>query len=58
MRIAVPAELAGERRVAITPQVALRLIEDRHTVIVESGAGGGAGFEDAAYDVTMTASRP
>jgi NAD(P) transhydrogenase subunit alpha len=49
MRIAVPAELAGERRVAITPQVALRLIEDRHTVIVESGAGGGAGFEDAAY---------
>ncbi|HXV71651.1 MAG TPA: Re/Si-specific NAD(P)(+) transhydrogenase subunit alpha [Acidimicrobiia bacterium] len=49
MRIAVPVELPGERRVAITPQVALRLIEDRHTVVVQSGAGEEAGFEDADY---------
>lgn len=33
----------------MTPQVALRLIEERHTVVVESGAGAGAGFADDAY---------
>jgi NAD(P) transhydrogenase subunit alpha len=49
MRIAVPAEAPGERRVAITPQVALRLIEDRHTVVVETGAGEGAYFWDDEY---------
>lgn len=35
---------------AITPQVALRLIEDRHTIVVQSGSGESAGFEDAAYE--------
>lgn len=49
MRIAVPSELPGERRVAITPQVALRLIENRHTIIVQSGAGEQAGFADDEY---------
>jgi len=49
MRIAVPVEGPGERRVAMTPQVALRLIEGRHTVVVESGAGVGAGFSDEEY---------
>jgi NAD(P) transhydrogenase subunit alpha len=49
MRIAVPAEKPGERRVAMTPQVALRLIEERHTIVVEPGAGARAGFEDQAY---------
>jgi len=49
MRIVVPVESPGERRVAITPQVGLRLIEERHTVVVESGAGGEAGFADEAY---------
>lgn len=34
---------------AITPAVALRLIEQRHTVAVENGAGAGAGFTDAEY---------
>lgn len=33
----------------MTPQVALRLIEERHTVMVETGAGGEAGFADEAY---------
>jgi NAD(P) transhydrogenase subunit alpha len=33
----------------MTPQVALRLIEGRHTVVVESGAGVGAGFSDEEY---------
>ncbi len=49
MRIVVPKEAEGERRVAMTPQVALRLIEDRHTVVIESGAGERAGFEDDDY---------
>jgi NAD(P) transhydrogenase subunit alpha len=46
MRIAVPREQPGERRVALTPQVALRLIEERHAVVVETGAGARAGFSD------------
>lgn len=33
----------------MTPQVALRLIEERHEIVVESGAGAGAGFTDQAY---------
>jgi H+-translocating NAD(P) transhydrogenase subunit alpha len=49
MRIAVPAEGPGERRVAMTPQVALRLIEERHEIVVGSGAGTTAGFSDRAY---------
>jgi NAD(P) transhydrogenase subunit alpha len=49
MQIAIPTEAPGERRVAMTPQVALRLIEQRHRVVVQEGAGVGAGFEDEAY---------
>ncbi|MFZ0013107.1 MAG: Re/Si-specific NAD(P)(+) transhydrogenase subunit alpha [Acidimicrobiia bacterium] len=49
MRIAVPAESSGERRVALTPSVALRLIENRQIVAIESGAGAGAGFDDFSY---------
>jgi NAD(P) transhydrogenase subunit alpha len=33
----------------MTPQVALRLIEERHTVVMEPGAGASAGFSDDAY---------
>lgn len=33
----------------MTPQVALRLIEERHSVSVETGAGAKAGFADQAY---------
>lgn len=33
----------------MTPQVALRLIEDRHQVVVQSGAGESAGFTDQAF---------
>ena len=49
MRIAVPVEAIGERRVAVTPQAALRLVENRHTVSVQSGLGTRAGFTDQAY---------
>jgi NAD(P) transhydrogenase subunit alpha len=49
MRIAVPGEAPGERRVSITPQAATRLIEAGHDVVVESGAGVAAGFPDEEY---------
>lgn len=49
MQVAVPAESSEERRVALTPQVALRLIEDRHSVEMEAGAGLNAGFADEEY---------
>lgn len=50
MHIGVPKERApGERRVAMTPQVALRLTELRHSVTVEAGAGTAAGMADEQY---------
>lgn len=48
--IGVPREtLAGERRVAVTPAVVPSLIKLGARVLVEAGAGGEAGFADAAY---------
>lgn len=49
MRIAVPAESNGERRVAITPAAVTRLVEARHEVVLEPGAGAASGFDDAEY---------
>ena len=49
MRIAVPAESDGERRVALTPQAARRLIDDGHVVVVEAGLGERSSFPDGAY---------
>jgi NAD(P) transhydrogenase subunit alpha len=49
MRIGIPKEKRGERRVAITPQIALKLVEQRHRVVVEAGAGEGATFTDDDY---------
>ena len=49
MRIAVPKEQAGERRVATTPQVARLLTGSGHSIVVESGLGDAAGFADSAY---------
>lgn len=34
---------------ALSPQVALRLIEARHSVVIQTGAGTGAGFDDSNY---------
>jgi NAD(P) transhydrogenase subunit alpha len=48
--IAIPKEiLAGERRVAATPESVGKLIELGFSVIVEAGAGALASFEDADY---------
>ncbi len=40
---------AGERRVALTPDVTTKLITSGHTVLVESDAGTAAGFRDDQY---------
>ncbi|PIQ96235.1 MAG: NAD(P)(+) transhydrogenase (Re/Si-specific) subunit alpha [Nitrospinae bacterium CG11_big_fil_rev_8_21_14_0_20_56_8] len=50
MRIGVPKEVhAGERRVAITPEVASQLIKLGCEVVVQSGAGVWAHFSDSAF---------
>src|SRR5437763_13199346 len=50
MRIGVPKETAThERRMALTPDVAARLVKSGLTVLVERGAGEAASFGDEAY---------
>ena len=50
MRIVVPREsAAGERRVALVPESAKKLIQAGYEVAVEVGAGDTAGFPDAGY---------
>ncbi len=50
MRIAVPREIQdSEMRVGLTPEGARRLVEAGHEVVVQAGAGEGAGFGDDDY---------
>lgn len=50
MKIGVPKETAvNERRVALTPDIAGRLVKSGLTVMVERGAGEAASFLDDAY---------
>jgi len=50
MRIAVPREIKNrEYRVSLTPSGVRELTAAGHEVEVESGAGEGAGFDDACY---------
>lgn len=50
MRIGVPKEIKSEeRRVALTPGGTTELVSRGHQVIVEQGAGSGAGFTDEEY---------
>ncbi len=50
MLIGVPAEvLAGETRVAVTPETAKKFMAQGHTVRVQSGAGLAASAPDSAY---------
>ena len=51
MHIGVPAEvMAGETRVAVTPETAKKLKAQGHTVRLQSGAGLAASAPDAAYE--------
>jgi len=45
----VSEQAADERRVALDPDASGRLTRAGHGVLVESGAGTGASFPDAAY---------
>jgi NAD(P) transhydrogenase subunit alpha len=50
MKVGVPKEtVAGERRVALVPEVAGRLVKGGHAVVVETGAGDEAGCPDQQY---------
>src|SRR5918999_4196786 len=52
MRIGVPTEThADERRVALVPDVVSRLSGAGHEVVIEAGAGRGAGVPDDDYTV-------
>src|SRR6266853_4712741 len=51
MIIGVPREIKiQEYRVALLPSAAYQLIKRGHQVVVERGAGAGAGYPDADYD--------
>src|SRR5256714_4425404 len=50
MIVGVPKEIKGqEYRVALLPSAAYQLIKRGHEVVVERGAGAGAGYPDADY---------
>ncbi|HEV8381410.1 MAG TPA: Re/Si-specific NAD(P)(+) transhydrogenase subunit alpha [Gemmatimonadales bacterium] len=50
MRIGVPKEIAAnERRVALTPDVAGRLVKGGQEIVIERGAGTAAFFPDGLY---------
>jgi NAD(P) transhydrogenase subunit alpha len=50
MKIGVPKETAeNERRVALTPEAAGKLVKAGFTILVERGAGESAAFMDEAY---------
>ncbi|WP_374592363.1 alanine dehydrogenase [Aquabacterium sp.] len=51
MLIGVPKEIKNhEYRVGLTPAGAAALVRDGHAVLVETQAGAGVGFDDAAYE--------
>ncbi len=50
MIIGIPKEIMhGEDRVSVTPDICVKLINDGHSVWVETGAGMGSYFHDEAY---------
>jgi NAD(P) transhydrogenase subunit alpha len=51
MQIGVPKEsVAGERRVALVPEVVRKLVAQGHEVVVERGAGAAAMIPDAQFE--------
>jgi H+-translocating NAD(P) transhydrogenase subunit alpha len=56
MNVSVPKETAaGERRVALVPDVVARLVKSEVEVVVEAGAGAGAHQPDSAYEAAGAA---
>ncbi len=50
MKIGIPKEtVPGELRVAIIPTMIPSIVKDGHEVLVQSGAGQSASFDDASY---------
>ncbi len=50
MTVGLPAETKDrERRVALTPSAATSVVQAGHRILVEAGAGEGAGFTDVDY---------
>ncbi|HRD28821.1 MAG TPA: alanine dehydrogenase [Caulobacter sp.] len=50
MRVGVPAEIKpGEHRVGLTPTAVREYVAHGHQVLVEAGAGQGAGYADDAF---------
>ena len=51
MQLVIPRETQpGENRVAATPETVKKLVRLGADVVVESGAGAGAGISDADYE--------
>ncbi len=51
MKIVAPKEgTESERRVALSPEIARKLQDLGHEVVIEKGAGSAAGMTDAAYE--------
>lgn len=51
MQIGIPAEtVAGETRVAATPETVKKLTASGHTVVIQRGAGVKAAYIDSAYE--------
>ena len=49
MKLGILKEQTGEKRVSMVPAVAEKLLKQGYTMQVETGAGVGSGFSDAAY---------
>jgi alanine dehydrogenase len=50
MRVGIPREIkSDEYRVGLVPSMVAELVASGHHVLVETGAGSGAGIDDAAY---------
>ena len=51
MKIGCPKEIKSQEfRVGMTPNAAFEAVKNGHSVIIETGAGDGAGFVDADYE--------
>ena len=50
MKVGVPSEIKpNEHRVGLTPTAVREYVTHNHEVLVQTGAGNGAGYSDEAY---------